>query len=168
MNALFFLDLLTEFCTFVSNLQNKFLFSFIPVPVLVQIRYFDHSTGTDTDFCPIRDSDDFISFNKSCTFSSLDLSFRGQIKLFVVSCLLFLMDFFVEITMEARDYGCEEKASPLFSPRLFLRVEDRGRKRCPCLNEAKIGSRVALQRNRQIIPTPRVDVCVCACACACV
>lgn len=39
-------------------------------------------------------------------------------------------------------------------------VEDRGRKCCLCLNEAKIGSRVALQRNRQIIPTPSLCVCM--------
>lgn len=51
---------------------------------------------------------------------------------------------------------------PLFPPLLpsLPGVEDRGRKRCLCLNEAKIGSRVALQRNRQIIPTPSVCVCV--------
>lgn len=65
--------------------------------------------------------------------------------------------------MEAKKKSALPPASPPPSPRLFLRVEDRGRKRCPCLNEAKIGSRVALQRNRQIIPTPRVDVCVRAC-----
>lgn len=38
---------------------------------------------------------------------------------------------------------------------------ERGRKRSLCLSEAKIGSRVELQRNRQIIPTPSVWVQVC-------
>lgn len=46
-----------------------------------------------------------------------------------------------------------------YTSRPFLRAEDRGRKYCLCLNETKIGSRVELQRNRQIIPTPSVCVC---------
>lgn len=97
----------------------------------------------------------------------IDLRFWGQIMLFFLSFCLFFNGFLYffkwKNTMEAR-----KKPLPSVSPpRLFLRVEDRGRKRCPCLNEAKIGSRVALQRNRQIIPTPRVDVCVRVCTCVC-